>query len=237
VAKRLDWLVRRPIAHRGLHDLALGRPENTLGAFAAAVAHDYAIECDLHLSADGVPMVFHDADLGRLTGESGRVGERSATELARLNVLGSDEHIPTLAELLDLVEGRVPLVIEMKSGRGRDAALARATATTLRAYRGPVAAMSFAPRLLAAFRRAAPELPCGLTAEGDWRRAALYLGVVTALGLDFVSYALADLPTLATDLTRRRMGLPLICWTVRSEAERRRADAVSDQITFEGFLA
>src|SRR4051812_13377894 len=106
---RLRWLTARPIAHRGYHDLRSGRPENTLAAFEAAASARYAIECDLHISADGVPIVFHDEQLERLTGERGAVRDKTAAELGDLHVAGTREWIPTLDELLTLVAGRVPL--------------------------------------------------------------------------------------------------------------------------------
>ena len=109
-----DFL-RLPVAHRGYHDRAAGRPENSLAAARAAIAAGYAIECDLQPSADGVPMVFHDYDLRRLTGVAGRIGGFTAAELAAMPLLGGDEGIPTLAELLALVAGRVPLLIEIRT--------------------------------------------------------------------------------------------------------------------------
>ncbi len=156
---RLRWLTARPIAHRGFHDLARGRPENTLAAFDAAVNSHYAIECDLHLSADGVPMVFHDADLLRLTGIQGCVRDLTAAELGDLRVLGTGEWIPTLDEVLALVAGRVPLVLELKSLRGRDAGLALETVERLKSYAGPAAVMSFAPPLLMDAQGRRPESP------------------------------------------------------------------------------
>src|SRR5262245_61547190 len=110
----LRWLTARPIAHRGYHDIARGRPENTLAAFEAAIEARYAIECDLHISSDGVPIVFHDDDLERLTGEVGCVRDRTAKEIGKLRVSKTTERIPTLDELLELTAGRVPLVIELK---------------------------------------------------------------------------------------------------------------------------
>src|SRR4030095_14841500 len=104
---RLRWLTARPIAHRGYHDIRRGRPENTLAAFDAAVEAHYAIECDLHISADGLPVVFHDADLARLTGATGQIRDRTAAELGDLRIAGTGEWIPTLDELLSLVAGRV----------------------------------------------------------------------------------------------------------------------------------
>src|SRR6185503_20749771 len=121
---RLRWLTARPIAHRGYHDIRRGRPENTLAAFDAAVEARYSIECDLHISADGIPVVFHDEGLERLTGETGSVRDRTAAELGDLRIAGTGAWIPTLDELLALVTGRVPLVMELKNVPGRDAGLA-----------------------------------------------------------------------------------------------------------------
>ena len=110
----LAWLTARPIAHRGYHDLNRARWENTLSAFEAAAQKNFAIECDVHLSADGVPVVFHDAELKRLTGNDGFVYDRTVADLARMLVGGTEDRVPTLAEMLALVAGRVPLVIELR---------------------------------------------------------------------------------------------------------------------------
>lgn len=235
-ATNLAWLTERPIAHRGLHDLAAGRPENSLAAFAAAVERGYAIECDLHPAADRVPMVFHDDTLERLTGERHDVRDRSAAELRRLALLGTGETIPLLDDLLDLVDGRVPLVIELKSVAGRDAGFAAIVAERLKRYRGPAAVMSFDAGLIADLRAAAPDLPCGLTAEGDAGRALRHLRTVLAHRVAFISYRIEDLPTPAPLFARSVLGLPLICWTVRSPAQLEKARRWTDQITFEGFL-
>lgn len=233
----MRWLTARPIAHRGYHDLTRGRPENSLPAFEAALRSGYAIECDLHPSADGVPVVFHDDDLGRLTGETGCVRDRTAAELRRPTLLGTRERIPTLDELLHLIEGRVPLVIELKHMPGRDAGFGRAVADRLRHYDGPAALMSFDPALIADMRAAAPELPRGLTAEGDWRTGRDHLTAILRLGINFISYRIQDLPTPLPVFARRVLRIPLICWTVRNPAELSRAKALTDQITFEGFAA
>ncbi len=233
---RFPWLTARPIAHRGLHDLANGRPENSLAAFGAAVEAGYAIECDLHLSSDGVPIVFHDDDLHRLTGESGGVRDRTASELREFRLFDSPEWVPTLDELLALTAGRVPLVIELKHIPGRDAGFVRAVAEGLRRYDGLAALMSFDAALLAEVKASAPHLPRGLIAEGDWRRAAEHFQAVRQLGVDFISYSINDLPTPMPIIAKRALGIPLICWTVRTPAQLRRAKAWTDQITFEGFL-
>ena len=116
----LSWLTARPIAHRGLHDGNKAVWENTLTAFSRAVEKNYAIECDVLISKDGVPVVLHDADLRRLTGSEGKVCDKTAAQLRKLKVGGTGDHVPSLSEMLDLVKGRVPLVIELKGDPGHD---------------------------------------------------------------------------------------------------------------------
>jgi len=234
---RLRWLTERPIAHRGYHDIRRGRPENTLAAFEAAIQARYAIECDLHIGADGVPFVFHDDELERLTGARGPVRDRTIAELARLKVAGSVEHIPSLDDLLALTAGRVPLVIELKHIAGRDAGLVATTIERLKAYSGQAAVMSFAPSLIAAARALEPEVPRGLTALGRWRTAPHHLKAALKQRVDFISYAIDDLPTPMPILARALLGIPLICWTVRTREQREKARRWTDQITFEGFEA
>lgn len=232
---RLRWLTARPIAHRGYHDMSRGQPENSLAAFEAAVAARYAIECDLHISADGVPVVFHDLYLKRLAGDPRCVRDLSASDLGSLRLADTAEWIPTLDELLALVEGRVPLLIELKHVPGRDAGLPWKAAERLKHYAGPAALMSFARAQIAEVRAANPHLPRGLTARGNIRRAVRLHRAARQLDVDFISYCASDLPTPMPILTRWLMGIPLISWTVRSEAEARKARIWSDQITFEGF--
>jgi glycerophosphoryl diester phosphodiesterase len=233
----LRWLTARPIAHRGFHDLARGRPENSLAAFAAAVEAHYGIECDLHLAADSIPVVFHDDDLQRLCGRGGCIRDLTAAELGDLRLGNSPEWVPTLDELLALVEGRVPLLLELKHISGRDTGLAWEVVERLKRYPGPAALMSFDSALIADIRAADPSLPRGLTAAGDWRAAPLHLHTALRLGVDFISYRIDDLPTPMPYFARRFLGLPLICWTVRTPKQLKKARAFTDQITFEGFAA
>ena len=165
----IAWLTARPIAHRGFHDLNKTRWENTLSAFAAAAERGFAIECDVHLSSDGVPVIFHDDDLQRLTGQDGFVWQRTAARAARRSRIGGTaDHVPTLQEMLDLVDGRVPLVVELKGIPGHDEGLvARSSAQMLRAYKGKAAIMSFDHWLIRDFPKYAPGIPAGLTAYGS----------------------------------------------------------------------
>jgi glycerophosphoryl diester phosphodiesterase len=239
--------LRRPIAHRGFHDRASGRIENSRAALRAAAEAGYAVEIDLQLSADGEAMVFHDAALDRLTPERGALRERSAAELGRIPLSGGGETIPTLAEILALA-GDTPLLVEIKDQGGRfDATgvgpLEARAAALLAAHPGPVAVMSFNPEAVAAVGRATPALPRGLTsgaaadfAGGARAEALARLADVEAVGAAFVSYAWRALPTPETAALRAR-GVPVLCWTVRSPEEERAARRHADGVTFEGYAA
>lgn len=241
------WLVARPIAHRGLHDPAAGRFENTLAAAEAAIAAGCAIECDVQDTADGEALVFHDLTLERLTSGRGPVRDRKAAELAALSIGGTSERIPTLAAFLERIAGRTPLVVEIKSRFDHDPTLARRTLDVLSAYHGPVALKSFDPFVVAAIRTTAPEIPRGIVAETayddpGWDRLSaerkhelanlLHFGATEP---DFLSWRVADLPSAAPFLCRHLRRMPVMAWTVRTEAERRRAALHADQIVFEGF--
>ncbi len=231
----LSWLTLRPIAHRGLHDMVdedPQKPENSLAAFQAAVESGYAIECDLQCSVDGIPVVFHDATLDRLTGESGPVRSRTAAELARIAILTSGQTIPALSDVLVRIAGAVPLIIELKSIAGQNDGFAPAVADDLRDYSGPVAVMSFDADLAAAMMAAAPNLPVGLVAKGGLTTTIRHLTAILRHGFHFVSYRLIDLPTPAPLIARWVLRLPLICWTARTPQEIRKAKRWTDQMTF-----
>jgi glycerophosphoryl diester phosphodiesterase len=231
----IAWLTERPIAHRGFHDLNHERWENTLAAFAAAAARGYAIECDVQLSSDGVPVIFHDHGLERVVGTGGLVWQRTARELASLRIGGTDEHVPTLKEMLDLVHGRVPLVVELKGIPGRDEGLVQRVCEMLRAYGGRAAIMSFDHWLVRQFPAHAGDLPTGLTACGARDHELEAHFSMLAHGLSFVSYGLFDMPNGFTSFVRERLKMPVISWTIRTPEEAARSPALADQITFEGF--
>ena len=247
MAAALDWLIARPIAHRGLHDSASGVIENTAGAVRAAIAAGYGIEIDLQISADGEAMVHHDDALGRLTEGQGRLDQLNAAELKRVAFRGSAERMLTLGELCDLVGGRAALLPELKSRFDGDDRLPARAAAVLAGYRGPVAPMSFDPAQLRSLRERAPGLPRGIVAAKyrphpywdrmpAWQRYAMgtLLPALTARPY-FVAYAVDDLPAVGPLLARQIAGLPLLTWAVRTPQQRQRAARWADQIIFEGF--
>lgn len=233
--KKISWLTRRPIAHRGLHDLNKRVWENTLTAFRRAMDRNFAIECDVHLSSDRVPVIIHDGELKRLTGTGGFVWQRTAAELQALKVGGTKDHVPALAELLDLVRGKVPLVIELKGIAGHDEGLVEAVGAALKGYKGKAAIMSFDHWLIRDFKRYMPDIPAGLTAYGRENHLIEAHFAMLAHGLDFTSYAAGDLPNPFVSFVRDRLRMPVITWTIRDRPAVDLTYRYADQMTFEGF--
>jgi len=235
----VSWLTAVPFAHRGLHDRDGRRPENSLAAFAAAMERGLGIELDVRASADGAAMVFHDATLERLTAVRGSLRRHSGAALRALRLNGSDERIPLLGEVLKLVDGRVPVLIEVKTS-GPAGGVGRAVARALARYSGPFAVMSFSPLVLAWFRLRCPALRRGVVG-GDTRAAgrariadavALSRPFLRWLGPTFVAYDVRALPC-ARARRIRRLGLPLLAWTVTDATERACAARHADNMIFE----
>lgn len=242
-----DFL-RFPLAHRALHDLEKGRPENSLAAVQAAVAAGYGIEVDIQCSADNVAMVFHDYDLARLTDAEGRIGSVAARDLACMSVLGTRECIPTLAQVLDTVKGQVPLLIEIKDqdgAMGPDVGpLEAAVAEDLRLYTGPVAVMSFNPHSVMAMAHCAPDVARGLTTcafdpdkenlPPDVCDRLRSIPDYTAAGCSFISHEWHDLATPRVAALKEQ-GAAILCWTVKSPQVEARAREIAHNITFEHY--
>ncbi len=242
-----DWVVARPIAHRGLHDRTRGVIENSASAARAAIARGFAIECDVQLTADGDAVVFHDFVLDRLTDQTGRVIDHSAASLSAIRLKGSKDTIPTLAAFLALLNGQVPLVLEIKSAFDGDLRLTRRVAEVVATYDGPVALKSFDPDIVEALKDLT-DRPRGIVAEavysnGDWAKLSpekkLELANLLHFGRtqpDFISWRVAHLPHAAPYLCRTIGRLPVMAWTVRDDAARRAAAEHADQMIFEGFV-
>jgi len=226
------WLTSAPIAHRGYHEPKKAVFENTMPAFEAAIAAGFAIECDVRLTRDGIPVIFHDDDLERLAGRRDTIEVLTAEVTDTIAIGGSDATIPRLSALLDVTAGKVPLVVELKRGAAPDPRFVPAVLDAIAGYDGPLALMSFDFGLLAELKAAGATVPLGLTAEGaenfDEHEAAM------ALGLDFVSYYYQHLPNDFTTGLRDK-GIPVITWTIRDAEAREISNRHGDQMTFEGF--
>ncbi len=224
---RAAWATLRgpPISHRGLWSAVI--PENSLTAFEAACAAGYAIELDVRLSADGAPMVFHDAGLERMTGETGPLTARTAAELGALRLAGSDDPIPTLVEALAAVAGRSLVLVELKPEPGGLGELEAAVADQLDECKGPVAVIGFDPRTTAWFAERRPGTLRGLNADAGPK----------ALAYALAHFTLPSLMRLADPVVQRLrvQGRPAVVWTVRREAEAAAVSALGDNLIFEGF--
>jgi glycerophosphoryl diester phosphodiesterase len=243
-----DWLTARPVAHRGLHDAARGVIENMPGAVQAAVAGNFSIEVDIQLTADGEAMVHHDDALGRLTEGSGALLGKSAAELRAVKFKNTTERMMSLDDLLTLVAGRAPLVIEVKSHFDGDRKLVKRMADVLASYSGPVVGMSFDPDQVLALREFAPNLPRGIVAQRNYdddywkkltreqRDSMLYLRHAFRTEPHFVAFWVNQLPAPAPWIARNIFGCPLLAWTVRTPEQREWAARYADQMIFEGFV-
>lgn len=242
--------LRLPIAHRALHDAAARRPENSRAAVRAALVAGYGVEIDIQVSADGVAMVFHDEKLSRLTEHAGWLRERSAAELEMLLLKDGDEGIPRLAEILAILRGRAPLLIEIKDASGGTATESDgsdlAVTAALEGYAGPVAVMSFNPALVAAFGARRPDIPRGIvtcsydpqeweTLTPDQCARLRAIPDYAAVGASFISHQRTDLGR-ARVAELKGQGAAVLSWTIRSPAEEAEARRVAQNITFEGYL-
>ena len=246
----VDFL-RLPLAHRALHDRSQRRPENSPAAIRAAAAAGYGIEIDVQGTSDGQAVVFHDEWLERLTDATGLVKDHSAADLGRIALRDADDTIPTLPQVLQMVAGRVPLLIEIKDQTDRmaetDGRLEAAVARALQGYQGPVAVMSFNPHAVATMARLAPHIPRGLTTAAydyaGWAPLApetcdqlREIADYDRVGASFISHEAADL-TRPRVAELKAQGAAILTWTIRSALQEAKARDIADNITFEGYLA
>jgi glycerophosphoryl diester phosphodiesterase len=239
----LNWLVARPIAHRGLHRNKI--VENTQSAFAAAIKQDYAIECDLQITKDGEAVVFHDDEVDRLLDGTGLVKNFTAKQLKALPFKTGKDRVQTLAELLEQVAGQSTLLIELKTHWEYDQSLTLRVLEVLHDYDGPYALMSFDPDVIACVAERSPNTVRGITADRVTDSYYNILSIARRLSMQsfdhlpktcphFVSFDFKGLPF--PPITQiRNAGHPVVTWTIRSEADAAAARRYSDQVTFEGF--
>lgn len=240
------WLKEQPVAHRGYHCRdGSGPPENSLAAFEAAIKRGYAIELDVRLSSDGQVIVFHDSTFDRLTGREGEVHRHTAAEMSTMTISGSSETIPSLKKVLALVDGRVPILLELKGlGPEHVGPLEEAVLSLLRRYDGPVAVQSFNPYSMGWFAVHAPMIPRGQISESfigekvDWYHAYLLRNLLlnSVSKPHFIAYDVRSLDHWAPQQARSS-GLPLLTWTVKDDAQLARARTLADNIIFEDFAA
>lgn len=247
----LDAFKKAPLAHRTLHDVRLGRPENSVSGAKAAMAAGYGLEIDLQLSSDGVAMVFHDDVLQRVTRHYGKVRDHTAAQLSAMRLSHGNEGIPTFSDFLKLVDCQVPLLVEIKDQDGalgpETGNMERSACADLAGYQGAVALMSFNPHSVAKCAEFAPDIPRGLVTDpflaDDWpdvdaARLAELAGIpdYDRVGASFISHNVnnLDAPRVAE---LKASGASLFCWTVKSAEQEAEARRIVDNVTFEGYLA
>lgn len=232
-----SWLFSRPIAHRGLH--GIDAPENSLAAFGKAIEAGFPIEIDVRPIDDGTVVVFHDDKLTRMTDLDGYVCNMTKSDLEKVRLRNSDERIPTFKEVLEFVDGRTPLLIEIKND-STVGQLERDTLELLSSYKGEYAVQSFNPYSMEFFKKTAPQIPRGQLScffdkkdLGFFKRFVLKrLKMNKVSSPDFISYNHANLPNKYVTKTK----LPTLAWTVRSNAEMEKCLPYCDNIIFENFI-
>lgn len=232
-----SWLFSRPIAHRGLH--GIDAPENSLAAFGKAIEAGFPIEIDVRPIDDGTVVVFHDDKLTRMTDLDGYVCNMTKSDLEKVRLRNSDERIPTFKEVLEFVDGRTPLLIEIKND-STVGQLERDTLELLSSYKGEYAVQSFNPYSMEFFKKNAPQIPRGQLScffdkkdLGFFKRFVLKrLKMNKVSSPDFISYNHANLPNKYVTKTK----LPTLAWTVRLNAEMEKCLPYCDNIIFENFI-
>lgn len=231
------WLCSKPIAHRGLHNADL--PENSIGAFEHAIEKNFAIELDVQLSKDGEVIVFHDSSLSRMTMSDGYVSNSNLSDLKNLRLLETDYKISTLNEVLEVVDGKTPILVEIKNDH-KVGELENKALNILKNYSGEFAVQSFNPYSLEYFKENYPQITRGQLSTffskndlGFVKRNLLKkLKLNHVSKPDFIAYNGAYLPNKYVSKTE----LPVLAWTIRSSDELERVKDCCDNIIFEGFM-
>ena len=246
--KNMDRYKTVKYAHRGLHgkvDAESFCAENSITAFKRAVDHGFGIELDVHVTADGEVVVFHDATLDRVTAASGKIKKKTLAELRELRLMGTEDTIPTLREVLDLVDGRVPLLVELKE-TGANHTISEKTAQILSEYRGEFIVESFSPLAFGAIKEKLPDTPRGFLAD-KFTTKKKYRTLKHALTQRFLFNFLVRPAFIALNhktprlfpvgIIRRIFGTPMIAWTVKSAEEENEAYKNGfSGVIFEGYL-
>ncbi len=241
--KDLTWIKERLIAHRGLHTIDKSVPENTLLAFDKAIEKGYGIEMDINVMGDGTVIVFHDIPLKRLTGIEGKVSELTFDEVKDLRIHNTGEKISTLKTVLDFVDGRVPLLIELKP-LGNNNLLCENFMKVIKDYKGVYAIHSFSPFIVNWFRKNYPEVIRGQVTEffrddPKMKRITKYLMRTMFFNRitkpDFVNYGIKDLPNKYCDKAHKK-GMCIISYASRTQEEFDMVKRHYDNSVFEYFI-
>lgn len=240
--KDLTWLKTELIAHRGLYTTDQVVPENSLLAFKRALEKDYAIECDINMLKDGTVVVFHDYDLNRVLNDPRHIDDLDYLEIKKMKLFGTNETIPTLNQLLNLVKGRKPILIELKP-HGNVKELCHKTMDILKSYNGQYALFSFHPKVVSVLKKHYPHVIRGQIAEyftqqKEMSKLQKYLMKTMFFNRftkpDFISYGIHDLPNKYVDKYKRK-GLTIISYQARSQKAFDHVKSYYDNVVFEHF--
>lgn len=233
------WIVKSPIAHRGLFGEKI--PENSLLAFKQAIKNKLPIELDVTALADGTPVIFHDEKLARMTGRDGFISSMSLADISDLKLQGTKEKIPTLAEALDVIDGKVPVLIEIKNF-GKVGPLEKAVWKELIKYDGEYAVESFNPYTLEWFKNNAPKIKRGQLScffrnkdISGVRKFALKRMLLNKKISEpnFIVYDGADMPN---KYLKKYYGvIPVLAYTIKSEGEELRLKGFCDNFLFDSY--
>ncbi|MHC5306933.1 glycerophosphodiester phosphodiesterase family protein [Bartonella sp. LJL80] len=232
---RLDWLTTRPIAHRGLHDFNKSIWENTLQAFEFAALSNYAICCDVQLSRDGVPIIFHGPSLERLCNRRERIIDLRAVDIANLRFGDGKQQIIPLQKMLEAIAGKVPVLVNLEGNEGLDVGLISTVTELLTHFDNKSAVMSQDIHLLRRIRISNPTIPHGIKAEGNQRKDIEEHFAMLAHDMEFVAYNHRELFNPFVRFAKQKLDMPILAWTIQSRDEWDKASKNADQMIFEGF--
>lgn len=233
-------------AHRGLHDNKNISPENSIKAFQLAIDNDYGIEFDVQLSKDNIPVVFHDYNLKRVCGVDGYIWDYNYEELKNFSLFNSNEKIPLLQEVLDLVNGRVPLIVELK-GESKDPIISSIVATYLDNYNGVYCVESFNPMIVHWYKKNRPHIIRGqLSMKYGYKNKSMAKRILNfALEKllfnfmtkpDFIAYRHKDCHMLSLTLCRKLYSVFTVTYTIQSQEELEKCWHVFDLFIFDNFI-
>ena len=239
---KISWIKETPIAHRGLHTKDI--PENSLSAFENALKNNYAIELYVHFTKDKDVVVFHDENLKRITNDTRNIEDVNYDELKNLRLGNTNEIIPTLEEVLELVDSKVAILIEIKDCKDY-IELSEKTYEILKGYEGNYAIQSFNPFILEWYKNNASEVVRGQL-SGTFTEGSESLNSFEKFALknmllnfkskpNYIGYDLEGIPKSKLESLRKK-GVPIIVWTVKNKEDMEKAYKYSDNITFENFL-
>ena len=234
---RSNWFIKYKLAHRGLHNDIY--PENSLGAFENAMAHGFAIELDVRVTKDGSLVIFHDSNLQRMCGVNSNIADLTLSDIKECRLLNSEFAIPTLEEVLDLVQGNTPIMIELKPV-SRKMKITNKVYDAIKDYKGDIAVKAFNPLYMLWFKKHAPHIIRGMLSSyfKHTNLPFIYKFLIKRLTFfgrikpDFISYDINNLPNKYV----KNKNVPILAWTIYSEEEEKHALTLADNVIFQDFI-